>query len=103
MESLDDKVVLLTGASQGIGAATARILGRAGASLGAHHRGSADDLEGARSALSEVPSARKHFVGGDFEDNTAVERVWQEAQSWVPPGWEGNSWVSKVWTVKLSG
>lgn len=82
MQSLKDKVVLLTGASQGIGAATAMCIGNLGADLVAHHRGQAGDLEGAQAALAQIPSEHKYFVGGDFEDNAAVERIWEEAVGW---------------------
>ena len=76
--SLHDKVILLTGASQGIGAVTASILAREGAQLIAHHRGQ-DDLEGARNALADVEAGRKHFVDGDFEDKAAPDSVWERA------------------------
>lgn len=82
MQTLKDKVVLLTGASQGIGAATAKCIGSEGADLVAHHRGQAGDLQGAQSALAEIGSEHKCFVAGDFEDDAAVERIWQEAVEW---------------------
>lgn len=82
MQSLKGKVVLLTGASQGIGAATAKCIGREGAELVAHHRGQAGDLEGAQAALAEISSEHKYFVAGDFEDDAAVERIWAEAVAW---------------------
>ena len=79
---LSAKVILLTGASQGIGAVTAAVLGAAGAQLVAHHRGRPGDAEGAESALAGIPRQRKQVVAGDFTDNTAVERVWREAVRW---------------------
>ena len=82
MQRLKDKVVLLTGASQGIGAATATILGNEGAEVIAHYKDHPDDLEGAEAALSEVPAEDKHFVAGDFEDDAVVEEVWQQALAW---------------------
>ena len=82
MQTLKDKVVLLTGASQGIGAATAKRIGREGAELVAHHQGRTGDLEGAQAALAEINSEHKYFVAGDFEDDAAVERIWQEAVGW---------------------
>ena len=81
MVDLTDRVVLLTGASQGIGAATATILGDKGADLIAHYRVK-KDRAGAESALEAVASAHKHFVAGDFEDDAAVEQVWQKAVAW---------------------
>lgn len=79
---LSDKVILLTGASQGIGAATAEILGAAGALLVAHYRGQPGDREGAEAAVAGIPADHSHLVAGDFTDNAAVERVWQEAVAW---------------------
>lgn len=81
MRALEDKTILLTGASQGIGAETARILGDRGARLIAHYRKPAD-LEGAEAALAGVDPENKHFVAGDFEDGAAVEDVWQRALAW---------------------
>ncbi|MEZ5866932.1 MAG: SDR family NAD(P)-dependent oxidoreductase [Geminicoccaceae bacterium] len=49
MGMLDGKVVLLTGASKGIGAATAAVLLREGASLVAHYGG---DRGGAEAAVA---------------------------------------------------
>ena len=82
MPRLKDKIVFLTGASQGIGAATAGVLGIEGAALVAHYRGQPGDLEGAEAALNEVSAEKKHFVAGDFEDDSAVDKVWQEAVDW---------------------
>ena len=79
---LSDKVILLTGASQGIGAATAGVLGAAGAGLVAHYRGHPGDREGAEAAVAGIPSNRRCLVAGDFAGNAAVERVWQEAVAW---------------------
>ena len=79
---LQGKVVLLTGASQGIGAAVASALAREGAALVAHHQGRPGDLPGARAALRAAPPERKHFVAGNFERNEDVERVWQSALNW---------------------
>ena len=82
MPRLKNKIVLLTGASQGIGAATAGILGDEGAALVAHYRGQPGDLDGAEAALSDVSPEHKLFVAGDFEDDSAVDAVWQEAVDW---------------------
>ena len=81
-KSLQDKVILLTGASQGIGAVTAGILAREGADLIAHYRGSPGDLDDAQAALADVAGARKHFVSGDFEDQAAADEVWTQALQW---------------------
>ncbi len=82
IKSLQNKVILLTGASQGIGAATAQILAREGADLIAHHRGGPADLDGALKTLDGVEAERKHFVEGDFEDESAADDVWAQALDW---------------------
>lgn len=80
--SLQDKVILLTGASQGIGAATARVLVEQGAAVVAHHRGGPGDLQRAREVLSGVEATGKTFVAGDFDDETVADQVWAEALDW---------------------
>lgn len=79
---LSSKVILLTGASQGIGAATAGVLGEAGARLIAHYRGQPGDREGAEAAVAGIVPDRRHLVTGDFTDNEAVEQVWRDALAW---------------------
>ena len=79
---LSSKVVLLTGASQGIGAATAGVLGQAGTWLIAHFRGHPGDREGAEAAVAGMAPERRHLVAGDFTDNQAVEQVWRDAVAW---------------------
>jgi 3-oxoacyl-[acyl-carrier protein] reductase len=78
---LKGKIVLLTGASSGIGAATARILGECGANIVAHHL-NASDRKGAEAALAEVPDERRLFVAADFADNGAVDALWRSAIAW---------------------
>lgn len=78
---LKGKVVLLTGAASGIGAATARILGEAGAHIVGHYRADEERL-GAEDALSKVPPERKLLVAGDFIDASAADRVWDVALAW---------------------
>jgi len=53
MIDLTGKTILLTGSSSGIGAATARVLGAAGATLIAHYAG---DKAGAEDATSDIPA-----------------------------------------------
>ena len=79
---LSGKAILLTGASQGIGAATAGVLGKAGAHLIAHYRGQPGDREGAEQAVAEIAPERRHLIAGDFADNQAVEQVWRDAVAW---------------------
>ncbi len=80
MPDLDQRTILLTGASQGIGAETARVLRERGAALIAHHRG---DTE--RADLVELlgePGPSTHFVAGDFLDDDQVDGLWDGAVAW---------------------
>ncbi|MCX7323043.1 MAG: SDR family oxidoreductase [Hyphomicrobiales bacterium] len=81
MIDLHGKTILLTGASSGIGAATAAVLGEAGAAVVGHHLGPSDRT-GAENALASVAADRKHFVAADFADNAGVDRLWAEAVAW---------------------
>jgi NAD(P)-dependent dehydrogenase (short-subunit alcohol dehydrogenase family) len=76
---LTGRTVLLTGASKGIGAATARALGAAGAHVVAHY---GSDEAGARAATSEIPEERKLLVQADLGDQQAVQRLWETAVAW---------------------
>jgi len=76
---LAGKRILLTGASKGIGAETARVLGEAGASLIAHYGA---DEAGARAATAAIPDERKLLLQADLADLAAVERLWSEASAW---------------------
>lgn len=63
MYNLTDKTVLVTGASRGIGAATAKALSSAGATVIAHY---GSQIEGAQIALANIPEKRKFFIGMDL-------------------------------------
>lgn len=79
MVDLSDKTILLTGASSGIGAATAAVLGEAGAYLVAHYAG---DTEGVRQATGAIPADRKLVLHADFAEPGAGRRLWAEALAW---------------------
>ncbi len=79
MNDLSDKVVLVTGASRGIGAAAAAALWRAGGQVIAHY---ADDRPGVERAAAGVPAARRHFVQADFSEPGAGRRLWAQALAW---------------------
>ena len=82
VRSLSGKTILLTGASQGIGAATTEVLGRHGAGLVAHYQGNPGDLEGTERAAKNIAQDNKCFVAGNFEDDAVVDSVWQQALEW---------------------
>src|SRR4051812_39890487 len=79
---LDGKVILQTGASSGIGAATASVLGASGAHVISHYRNDRTDRAGAERALMQTPEARKLFVPADFSDLAAVDQLWRDAVAW---------------------
>lgn len=76
---LTGKTILLTGASKGIGAATAAILGASGAHLVAHY---GSDRAGAEAATAAIPPDRRLLVQADLADLAAVELLWDTAQAW---------------------
>jgi NAD(P)-dependent dehydrogenase (short-subunit alcohol dehydrogenase family) len=79
MTDLTDRVVLLTGASKGIGAATAARLGRAGAHLIAHY---GRDEAGAIAATAAIPAERKLLLSADLADSGAADGLWRRALAW---------------------
>jgi NAD(P)-dependent dehydrogenase (short-subunit alcohol dehydrogenase family) len=76
---LGGKVVLLTGASGGIGSVTARALGAAGADLIAHYR---SDRAGAEAATAELPADRRHLLQADLSALGSARALWREALAW---------------------
>lgn len=76
---LSGKTILLTGASKGIGAATAAILGAAGAHVVAHY---GSDRAGAEVATAAIPPERLLLVQADLADLDAVEALWDAALAW---------------------
>jgi NAD(P)-dependent dehydrogenase (short-subunit alcohol dehydrogenase family) len=79
MPDLHGKTVLLTGASRGIGAATARVLGARGASLVAHYGA---HREGAEAAVRDIPEERRHLLQADLSEPGSARELWREAVSW---------------------
>jgi NAD(P)-dependent dehydrogenase (short-subunit alcohol dehydrogenase family) len=77
--SLAGKAVLLTGASRGIGAATAAALGAAGAELVAHYGSHRD---GAAAAVAAIPEERRTLVQADLGQPGAARELWRQAVAW---------------------
>lgn len=79
MGDLSGKVILVTGGSKGIGAATVRVLGDQGASVIVHY---GRDEAGARAAAAAIPDERCAFIAADMSDCDAADRLWAEAVAW---------------------
>jgi len=74
VDDLRDRVVLITGASTGIGAAAALAFARAGCRLGLHYNASRSEAEGvAREA--EALGAESLLVQGDLSESTPVAAI----------------------------
>lgn len=79
MRDLTGKVVLVTGASKGIGAEIAAAVGRAGASVIASYR---SDREGALRATAEIDPQRTHLVEIDLARAGSGRELWRRAMEW---------------------
>jgi NAD(P)-dependent dehydrogenase (short-subunit alcohol dehydrogenase family) len=79
VHDLTGRVVLVTGASKGIGQAMARALGAAGANVIAHF---GSDYLGALDAVSELPAERRLVVQADLGVRGAAKHLWADAVAW---------------------
>lgn len=79
MNQLDNKTVVVTGASKGIGAAIVASLGQQGAHVVAHY---GSDRQGAEAATAEIPADRLKLLQADFGDPKVADEFWREAIAW---------------------
>jgi NAD(P)-dependent dehydrogenase (short-subunit alcohol dehydrogenase family) len=77
MDYLSGKIILVTGASRGIGASIARELSQRGAHVIAQYNTSA---AGADEATASAPE--RLLVSADFSDPTAAASLWETAVNW---------------------
>jgi 3-oxoacyl-[acyl-carrier protein] reductase len=73
--ALEGRMVLLTGASGGIGRVTAGVLAGAGAHVVAQYR---SDRAAAERALAGVPAAARTLVEADLSTPSAARELWRE-------------------------
>lgn len=76
MGTLSGKTVIVTGASKGIGAATAVAMIEAGATVIAHYGG---DRAGVETATSAAKPGQVTLLQADFADMDAVDVFWKQA------------------------
>jgi NAD(P)-dependent dehydrogenase (short-subunit alcohol dehydrogenase family) len=79
MSDLSGKIVAVTGASKGIGAAIARSVAAAGADVIAHY---GSDRAGADAALADIAQDRRLLVQADFNDPASADAFWAAALNW---------------------
>jgi NAD(P)-dependent dehydrogenase (short-subunit alcohol dehydrogenase family) len=79
VHDLSGRTVLVTGASKGIGAATAAALGIAGANVVAHY---GSDEAGAVSATAAIAPERRLLVQADLGRPGAAGELWARAEAW---------------------
>ena len=79
MIDLTGKVVLVTGGSRGIGAATCRVLAQAGACVIVHYGQSARE---AQAAVQEIGEGRATALGGDLSQAGIAASLFRDAVAW---------------------
>ena len=79
MIDLSGKTVLVTGASRGIGAACASVLGGAGAGVIVHY---AENRKAAEAVTAGLNEGRCHLVRADLAEPGAGRALWDQALQW---------------------
>jgi NAD(P)-dependent dehydrogenase (short-subunit alcohol dehydrogenase family) len=79
MADLTGRTVLVTGASKGIGQATVRALGAAGAHVIAHF---GVDQHGVLDAVGDIPQHRRLTLQADLGVRGEARRLWRDALEW---------------------
>jgi len=76
---LTGRTILVTGASKGIGASIAELLGQQGAHVAAHY---GSDRAGAEAATASIPENRRRLVAADLAKPGATGQLWRDALAW---------------------
>jgi 3-oxoacyl-[acyl-carrier protein] reductase len=79
--ALAGRTVLLTGASRGIGAVTARALAASNATVIAQYR---DQQEGAEKAVEALPDKQKLVLRAELGTPAGARELWRAAVEWGP-------------------
>lgn len=79
MINLSGKIILITGASTGIGAITAQTLDKAGANLISHYGHKQQEAE---TIASQIGQEKCYLLKADLAEKNAAVKLWLEAIAW---------------------